>query len=275
MKKNLKKKLKQAKKINGQLIHFGFDESKIDIRPEEYVLGALSGEIINPSSDWSAYLPIYEPQAEKYETWACVPFGATSQIEIILKYLYKKEPNYSERFLYNLVGIEPGGTNPQLIYEAIRKQGLIDQEVLPMPDTFEEFRTPRPMDEKYLAEAKKWLEQYSYKHEWLIKPTKAQILENLKYCPIGIAVTAWFEQNGLYIDNGQPNTHWCIAFNGMETPKGIVLDIFDSYDHSVKKLHPDHYISVAKKILIIKKDPSKPKLSWRELIRRFFGKKAI
>src|SRR3990167_52210 len=182
-----------------------------------------------------------------------------------------KEPNYSERYIYNIVGIEPGGTNPQLVYETIRKNGLIDQELLPMPDTFDEFRTPRPMEQKYLDEGQKWLSQYDFRHEWLVKPTKESVLENLKYSPIGVAVTAWFEQDGLYIDNGQPNTHWCVAFKGTKTPQGIVLTIFDSYDHSIKDIHPEHHISVAKRILLTKKILIKTSW-WQRLLSIFFKK---
>jgi len=87
MNRKNRKQVRQ-KKINGKLIQFGFDEKKINIQPEEYVLGALSMEVKNPSGDWFSFLPVYEPQAEFFESWGCVAFGATNQIEILMKKLY-------------------------------------------------------------------------------------------------------------------------------------------------------------------------------------------
>ena len=84
-----KKKIKN--KIKGKLINYGFDVGKIKIEPEEWIGGALLGEEMNPSGDWTEFLPLYEPQAEKFETWGCVTFGATSQIEILMKYLQEYE----------------------------------------------------------------------------------------------------------------------------------------------------------------------------------------
>jgi len=69
--------------------NYGFSVPKID--KTNYVSGdgrLLGASFLNPEGDWSSWLPKYEPQAENYETWGCVPFGATSQIETMIKYLY-------------------------------------------------------------------------------------------------------------------------------------------------------------------------------------------
>ena len=270
MNRKNRKQVRQ-KKINGKLIQFGFDEKKINIQPEEYVLGALSTEVKNPSGDWFSFLPVYEPQAEFFETWGCTDWGGQNQIEIYTKKVFGFEPNYNEIFNYILAGIGPGGANPHTTYESFRNDGLIDQPDIPFPKTYEEFRNPEQITERHKKLGQDWKNKWDFRHEWLVKPTKESVLENLKYSPIGVAVTAWFEQDGLYIDNGQPNTHWCVAFKGTKTPQGIVLTVFDSYDHSIKDIHPEHHISVAKRILLTKKILIKTSW-WQRLLSIFFKK---
>lgn len=56
-------------------------------KPEEYVFGAspVPFEEINPSGDWSKYLPKGEVQnLEGFETYACVCYTILNCIEILL-----------------------------------------------------------------------------------------------------------------------------------------------------------------------------------------------
>ena len=72
-----------------RIISFGFQPPIID--ENHYVAGdgrLLGATDINPSGDWEKFLPIYEPQAKNFETYSCTTFGATSQIEIMMKFLY-------------------------------------------------------------------------------------------------------------------------------------------------------------------------------------------
>lgn len=234
-----------------EIKNYGFNPD-IEIKDDEYRFGSLSTEVINPSASWTEFLPIYEPQAEKYETWGCTVWGGQNQIEIYFKKVFGFEPNYNEIFNYVLAKVGPGGANPHTTYETFRKSGLIDHLLIPFPETYEAFRTTSITPE-LKAEGLKWIAQYDFTHEWITNTTKENIKGLLKFSPIGVGVTAWIEDEGLYIDDGQPNTHWCVAFNALDTPKGIVLEVFDSYDHSIKKLHPNHNISVAKRILVKKK----------------------
>ena len=247
-----------------ELKKYGFDPDKIEIKDEEYKLGALMPVVINETGQYDKFLPLYEPQADKYETWGCTIWGSQNMVEIYFKTLFKFEPNYNEIFNYVLAGVNENGGSPHNALESFRHDGLIDHKLIPFPDTFQEFKTT-PITEMLKAKGKEWLAQYELKQEWIIKPTKEDIKNNLKFSPIGIGVTAWFEENGLYVDNGLPNTHWCVAYGYKETSQGIVLKIFDSYDHSIKLLHPNHNISVAKKILIKKKEPINPMVeNWQK-----------
>jgi len=260
------------------MTHYGFDETKVKITKEDYKFGFnLPRETINPSADWREFIPLFEPQASIYETYGCTVWGGLNQIETYIKKVFGTDENYSDRYNYILAKIKPPGASPTDAYETFRKQGVIEQELLPYSNTYEEFLTPDPMDMQYINKGKKWLETYDYKHEWMRSNDMHAIIKHgLRYSPIAISVSAWFEKNGVYVDYGTPNNHWClcVAFDG-DSPI-----VFDSYDHSIKKLSPDHTIKYAKRILITKKKALvrvKPRVRWSSWFNLFriykFGNK--
>ena len=247
------------------LKQYGFIEPTI--LKEDYVFGSnLPLEVINPSGNWEEWLPVFEHQAINYETWGCTIYSTLNQVETYFKKVFGFEPNYAERFNYNLVGITPPGASPSLAYESIRKQGVIDEPLLPRPNTLEEFLQPKPMLSGFLKKGLEFLDKYEFKHEWVDSPNPDTIKEALKYSPISVSVTAWIQENGLYVDRGMPNSHWTMAFK-VEDGK---IHIFDSYDSSIKILHPDHKIKVAKRIHITKREtPLPPKREWWNDFRLF------
>src|SRR3990167_9702 len=236
-----------AEKTENEIRNYGFNESLIEIKPEDYILGStkLPNIVHRLEGQWNT--PIYEPQADKYETWGCTVWGMENQAEIYSMEVFGFEPNYDERFIYLLSDIQEGGANPQNAYEAARANGLIDNELL--PDTFAEFKDKSYLTDERKDKGQEWRQKkYEFLHDYLISPTKETIKENLKFSPIAISVTAWMQDDkGLYIDNGQLNTHWCVVYGYFEDERGIILKVFDSYDHSHKLLHPDHQLSVAKR----------------------------
>lgn len=243
--------MKAISKTN-EIKNYGYKAPHIEA--DHYFFGSspLSREDILPSGDWRPYLPVYEPQADKFETYGCTVWGSENQVETLIKFITGVEHNFDERFPYNIVEIEPPGTDPQLVYESNRKNGLTEGLFL-MTETLEEFKKPRPIGD-YLKEGMKF--GYIIKHEWLFtnnpnKDNRLNLLRTgLKKCPIAVSVTAWQEDSqGLYIDNGQPNCHWCVCV----ALEGDSLIVFDSYDQSIKKLHPDHHIEVAKMIYLTEK----------------------
>jgi len=247
-----------------EIKNYGFSEDLIDIKPEDYVLGAqLPLTIFNPSGQWDDYLPRYEPQAERYETWGCTVWGMQNQLEIFTKKVFGYEPNYCEQFNYIRAGVEEGGANPQRAYESARNDGLIDQE--PMPDTFEEFKNPAFITPERLKKGEDWRRtKYEFKHDYLADTDKKTIKSALMLSPIAVSVTAWMmDERGLYIDGGMKNTHWCVAYGYIEDEEGIKLKVFDSYDHSQKILHHDHRIAIAKRIWVRKRKEGEVSLvSW-------------
>lgn len=239
--------------------------------PNAYVLGGLTSlpkTVLQPDGDWTPYLPTYEPQfGETWDTQGCTVWGTLNVIEILVKKLTGREANYSERFNYIIGKVRPPGSDPHRIAEVIRSSGVIDESTLPFTKTFEEFITPDPMTGSLLALGQRWGFELKHEYVWNTPQTKedrtAKIRENLRYSPLGVAVTAWNKQGEVYVDDGQPNSHWCVLFGEAENG----WKIFDSYDQSVKILSFDHKIAIAKRYLLIIKKPAK---NWLvDLVERF------
>jgi hypothetical protein len=89
--------------------------------------------------------------------------------------------------------------------------------------------------------------------------------EALKYSPLGVSVTAWYEEDGVYVDRGQLNNHWCVCYGYIEDEGETYWKIFDSYDHSTKMLHPDHNISFCKRYSLSVKSEQKVSV-WERFI---------
>lgn len=225
-----------------------------------YVLGnnAMPWVQFKPDGNWEPDLPQYENQTTKLtkeETSACTVHGSLNQIETMWKFRYKGEPNYSERFTYLNVPIDPRyGTDPQNTYETIRKHGVVDEKYLPMTDTLAEYLDSSDITGSMRAKGQDWLRKTTYQHEWLwFTPPqnyREVLKEALKTCPIAVSVYAWAEQNGEYVSLGNVNNHWVLLYRVDDDGS---MWIFDSYDHSKKKLSKDHFIKRAKRIWLQRK----------------------
>jgi len=253
------------------ITNYGLKLDEIEITESDYQFGALARDVIQPDGNWEEYLPVYEKQAELYETSGCTSWGSLNQVECYMKKVFGFEPNYSDRFTYINARITLNGAPPSRAYESIRKQGVIDESLLPTskkydgdlaPATYQDFIQPNPMLKGFLDQGKKWVSQYSFKHEWV----DSQYIEHaLMYSPVAISVSAWIEEDGVYVSKFS-NNHWCIAY---KVEDGHIW-AFDSYDSSKKKLSKDHDIKYAKRIQITKIDkPLQKKLSIWDFINLF------
>ncbi len=263
-------------------MNYGFKRPSIKI--EDHIFGAEDNlPVIQPDGQYDNFIPQYEAQADKYETGGCTIWGSQNGVEFLFKKLFNIEPNYDERYNYNIseVSFEEGGADPGKVIQDMREKGLI-QGFLPMPDTLPEFMTPRPMEEKYLKEGRKWLDQYELKHKWVLQgfEEKGQriqaIQEALTKGIVCVSVTAWYEQNGIYVDMAQQNNHWCVCYGWT----GNGWKIFDSYNNSTKIYSFDSRIDFAKLLTIIKKVQPEPSNDEQytdignaiiNLIKRFFN----
>ena len=239
--------------------NYGFLKPKIE--KEHYVLGQgnVPFQILQPLGDWSDSLPEGEAQSiPSFDTYNCTGFNSSNQIEQYMFKAFDIKANYSDRWIGIIAGTDPakGGNDPHTVYEAIRKNGLIPEEILPFSSditTAEEYFSFKGANrEACYIEGRKWLSQYDFKHEWVF--TTEQPLDEkinnikvaLKYSPLAISVFAWVKDaRDIYISLGEPN-HW----TSMYAQKDF-SNIFDSYFPWTKVVEQN--IMYCKRISISKK----------------------
>lgn len=240
--------------------NFGLIESLQELGAYIQGQGKVPWIPFNEIGDNEEYLPKYENQTTRLgtETSACTAHGLQNQIETLEKMLYGGAPNYSERYTYNLVPINPKiGADPQDTYRSVTKHGLIPERDLPMTDSLDEYTDKSTITGSLLAKGQHWLNRYDFRHEWLWSQRPSNYMDvlrdNLVTGPIGVSVYAWKQKDGVYVSEGTGNNHWCLLYKFDD--EGYPW-VFDSYDHSKKKLSKDHNIRRAKRIFLNKKTKS-------------------
>lgn len=230
------------------------------ITGDNHVFGGVSSinlPVIKVDGDWRKYRPIFESQLEQsFDSSGCTCYGTTNAIEALEKFLYNTTPNYSDRFVYNTVGITPPGSDPHLVATTIRGSGLVNEEDLPdlTPD-LATFMTPRPLSVELRIKGQKWLNKQMLGHQWLwttkpdAKTRVALLTEALTKGTVCISVSAWYKnEKGLfYSPPGSINGHW----THLEYIDETGMYVNDSYNEALtntnlKKLTLDHDIQFAK-----------------------------
>ena len=219
-----------------------------------YKLGGieLPKYVLRIDGQWDAFLPREELQfTPKYDSFGCTIYGTENIQQTLEKFHNGQTQEYSERYNYNLVKIVPPGADPHDAAQSFKNDGVIPYDLLPITDTLEEYSKPRPVPNNLIAEgiAHPW----ELRHQWLWDiPTdkntqRSLIQEYLRYSPLGVSVTAWSEKNGVYVDNGQRNTHWVMLY-GWNKSGWLV---FDSYAPHKKVLSYDHNMEVCKRYQLV------------------------
>lgn len=230
------------------------------ITEDHHIFGgtnAIPLPVIKVDGDWTKYLPTFESQLETtFDSDGCTVYGTLNAIETLEDYLNNKEVNYSDRFVYNAVGITPPGSDPHVVATTIRGQGLVyENDLTSVVGSLAEFMTPRPIPVDLRIKGVQWLNKRMLGHQWLWtgKPDPTTRLNLLKEAltkgTVCASVTAWYQNaEGLYYSPpGLQNEHWTEIYNIDET--GIY--VFDSYNDAktntnLKKLTLDHDIQFAK-----------------------------
>lgn len=230
-----------------------------------YILGKSKMPFIPyvDDGDWRPHAPRFEHQAPRYETSACTAFTVENQIQFFMKGVYNEEVDLSENFLALVTPIPVGkGVDPQKTYEAVRHEGMVPNDVLPMPRNIRDWTDTTRLTKSILAKGQYWLQQHTYQHEWLWnsagnRPANyIEILkEALKTSPIGISVSAWETEidqwgNEVYVSRGSVNNHKTLL---VHIDKENYPWVYDSYEPHDKRLAKDHNIRRAKRIWINKK----------------------
>lgn len=220
-----------------------------------YVLGAsnsLVKLVLQSDGQWDAYLPERETQnIGGVETYNCTSFGTCNIFEMLFNKIYKQNNNFSDRYVGIQAGTKPPGNDPHKVVEAIRHWGLIPEAMLPFKDilNWEEYYSYKGGNAlKCELQGKDFLSKWSIGHEWVFqdgeKNKQDKMIECLRYSPLGVSVSAWYEENGLFVDKGEPNNHWGAVYGYV---KGEYWKVFDSYDLSTKRLAWDFNFQYCKR----------------------------
>lgn len=195
------------------------------------------------TGDWESSLTLREVQNQPFETYNCTGFNTLHQIQTYMKLVFGITANYSDRWLGIIAGTKPPGNDPQVVFEAIRKYGLVLEETLPFSDDLngtDDYYSFKGADEAACrAEGLKWLEKFSFNHEWVVKPGMKlpDIITAMKSAlttsPLTFAVFAWGQDgDGLYVKEGEEN-HWTLCYRIDQLVK-VIQKVYDSYDPTMK-----------------------------------------
>lgn len=165
--------------------------------------------------------------------------------------------NISDRFLGIMAGTTAKGNDPSNVYEAVRKFGLIPEEMLPWSEdikTAEDYYSFKGADKEACYRAgREWLSKKSFLHQWVFNPSAplSEKINNmkvaLKYSPLCVDVYAWqMDDKGFYVRGGQSG-HWTTCYNVKDFEY-----IFDSYFPHGKILTPDFNFYFCKRISVEK-----------------------
>lgn len=160
--------------------------------PTDYIAGEETGIVYREiTNDWTPYLPDDEKQRlKKFDTSACVTFSAFNTIEAQINWLIRHELrkeqidkleelgfldgnyriNISDRFTAKMSGTTKQGNYQTNVADSIRKDGFVPEKDWKADDkmTWDEYYAEIPQEIK--DKAKKVLEIFEIKYEWVIKP---------------------------------------------------------------------------------------------------------
>lgn len=193
----------------------------IQPNPKDWVAGSLPYEELNPSGDWTPYLPVAENQATHHtDSMACVTFSCLNVIETQIKFFTGKEVNFSDRFIAKMSGTTQFGNSVQNVLNAINKYGLVLEEDYPTDPEFnwDQYYAEIPQSVKDKADQSIKV-QYEFHY--------SDYAKQLKHLPLEMIV----EKNNPYHSVEMVNTT-------------------QQFDHYTPNLRPQQSIYLATKILV-------------------------
>lgn len=237
------------------------------LSPTDDIFGAVSRSIgqekQNVGGQWVDYLPIGERQYNSFmDSMSCVSYSALNCIEILQKYIWGDNVNYSDRFLAKMSGTTQNGNYTHIVADTLRNVGVVEEQDWPMVGkTWDEYMDEIP--DKVKEKANYFHEKYDVKYEFV---RKADIVDALEYAPLQVGVYAWPKPvDGVYSDvQGKARNH-LVTLIGYEKDKHWL--IFDHYENFVKKLAWDYNFGSTIKFSIDLKPNEKPMLRNNVLVQ--------
>jgi hypothetical protein len=246
-----------------------------EVQENDFIFGdqKLGDFPINPSGDWTQWLPSEENQDVGVEPMACTTFACLNCVETMLRQRYGSTLNYSDRFLAYISGTGKQGNDPHKVAEALRKSGDVleaDYPYTPDQNTWEKFyaKPAKWLYTKYLE----FCAEYSFGHSWVTNPTQQRMMDALTYSPLTAGVYAW--QFDAVADRyirpaGMQSTHDVMIYGYLANNYWLC---FDSYDQHVKKLAWDFGFDAVKRYTLDRQIATTPESesAW-ELFKKWFA----
>jgi hypothetical protein len=268
----------------------------IEKRKEDYILGSspVEHKVLNESGDWQSFSPEHEHQFNfdnLYDTSMCVSFSATDSIEYLfnkaiydnrisledLRWLrtptingktypsyYKNgKINFSERFVGALGDTTIYGAYQYKVGDAIRKYGLIPQDMFPLANSFEKNIDKDEITQEMYDLGKEFIERFPINYEWVDDTEEA-----LKYGPLQVIV--YYADGDHILCPKQTPNHAIVLIN--YTDRYSLID--DSYKRQFKKycheaIHsPMLYTVNFKKTMTFKKQKDLPAIYFINEVRK-------
>lgn len=218
----------------------------IDRKETDYVLGSspVAKEVLMPNLDWKKWTAEHERQNEIIETLMCVSFSATDIIEYLfthalhnnkisadnVKWLtdngYFKNGfiNFSDRFVGTLGETREYGAYQNKVADAIRKFGLIPQDMLPIAGNFKDNIDLKFITKEMYELGAEFIKRFPINYEWV-----NDVKEGLKYAPLQVCV--YYQDGEGILCPGQNPQHAVVAVNATND----FVEIDDSYRVQFKK----------------------------------------
>lgn len=245
----------------------------------DYQWGKLPKKVINPSGDNIPFLPLYEPQIlpSGEDEHGCHIWGTLNAIEGNLKIIDGKSYNFAERPVYIGTNSTQEGGDPFQTGEWIRKNGLVDESVMPMTQTLAEYVQPKPLPQYVIDRMKLFLDKYYIYQEYVWndfdKPISLEekiirLKQNMPLGAVGLSVPAWRQNSdGIYYrPQGMQDNHWCVCAKVSDN----YLTIFDSYDQSIKKVDININSAICIRY-VITTSPLQTKSLWDRIVAWFYS----
>ena len=261
-------------------IQSGFIEGPRQLGDFVHGDGKLGTLPLQPSGDWSAFLPPDNIQNRNgFEPRDCVSQATLGCVEILARHEYTDTDNWSRRLLATVSGTGvKGGNDPQSVSEALRKGGCVYETDLPFaaPDLPTFYQT---ISNALIQLAAYTFRKYQYGHSW-VNANPADMIDALTYSPLSAAGYAWqFDtQTGYAITPvGSAPGHDFVVYNCVKEQYWCV---WDSYLQVHKKLAWNYTFSSVKRHTlhrVINTDASKLAPGsvnwpvWISVVKRWLG----
>lgn len=219
-------------------------------------ISGITGEVINASGQWDAYLPKLELQHGTYfDTAACATFSALNCLEILMKKKFNLTLDFSDRFTAKVSGTTKRGNYLYKVADSIRKDGLVPEMEWPFwrgrqarIDWDLYYRKP---PRELRKQAKKFLDDYAIQYEWVFTDPD-YLMASLQEGPLQVTITCsnQEDENGITTRTLGREEH-AVTLYGFVI--GKYWKIFDHYLKVEKKLAWDYRFFHALKYEISKR----------------------